>query len=213
MIAAMGPLYGSLLGQDVSSYLPYLAVSLVTWQLLAGLTTDSCSSFIGAESYIKNVKLPLTAHVLRVVWRNFIVFGHNLLIVLVVLVIFGPTISWHILEVPIGLALIAANAVWLGLMLGALSARFRDIPQIVASLVQVAFFLTPVLWTAGMLGRNAWAATINPFFHFLEIVRQPVLGQSASIHSWLVVLAVTLVGYSASLAFFSRFRARIAYWV
>jgi len=213
MIGAMGPLYGSLLGQDLSTYLPYLAVSIVTWQLLAGLTTDACSNFISAESYIKNVKLPLTTHVMRVVWRHFIVFGHNLVIVVAVLLISREEITWHLLEVPVGLAVIAVNAIWLGLTLGTLSARFRDIPQIVASLVQVAFFLTPVLWDAGMLENKAWAAQVNPFFHFLELVRQPILGKSASVHSWLVVLAVMLAGYAVSLALFARFRARIAYWV
>src|SRR5262245_20374396 len=213
MIAGMGPLYGRLLNLDISEYFPYLAVSLVVWQFLAALTTESCFSFIAAENYIKNVRLPLTIHVMRMIWRNVIIFAHNLVIVAIVFVVFTPAIGWHLAEIPVAIALIVVNAIWVGLLLGMLCARFRDIPQIVSSLVQVALFLTPVLWQAGMLGRNLWAAKINPYYHFLEIVRQPVFGASAGLQSWAAVLGITVLGCAGTLLFFARFRARVAYWV
>jgi ABC-type polysaccharide/polyol phosphate export permease len=213
MIAAMGPLYGRLLGQDVASYFPYLAISLVLWQLLASLTTEACQTFIAGEPYIKNLKLPLLVHVLRVIWRNLIIFAHNFVIVIIVYVMVAPPAGWHLLEFPLGVVALVVNAVWLGLLLGSLCARFRDIPQIIGSLVQVAFFLTPVIWKAEMLGRNAWAAEYNPYFHFLEVIRQPLLGQSASALSWKAVALITVSGWVLTLLFFVRFRSRVAYWV
>ena len=77
----------------------------------------------------------------------------------------------------------------------------------------MAFFLTPVIWKAEMLGRNAWAAEYNPYFHFLEVIRQPLLGQSASALSWTAVAVITLSGWLFTLIFFARFRSRVAYWV
>jgi ABC-type polysaccharide/polyol phosphate export permease len=213
MIAAMGPLYGRLLNQDVTSYFPYLAISLVLWQLLANLTQDACQVFITSEAYIRNLKLPLTVYVIRVIWRNLIIFAHNFVIAVIVYVVVAPPAGWHLLEVPLGMTVIAVNAVWLSLLLGMVCARFRDIPQIVSSLVQVAFFLTPVLWNVDMLGRNTWAAEYNPYFHFLEIVRQPLLGASASALSWIVVASVSFAGCIGTLLLFARFRARVAYWV
>ena len=141
MIIAMGPLYGRLLGQDVSSYLPYLAVSLVLWQLLANLTTESRQAFIAAEPYIKNLKLPLLVHVLRVIWRNLIIFAHNLLIVVIVYAIAAPAMGWHVLRFPLALGVLLTNALWLGLFLGLLCARFRDIPQILPALFKSHSFL------------------------------------------------------------------------
>jgi ABC-type polysaccharide/polyol phosphate export permease len=151
--------------------------------------------------------------VLRVIWRNLIIFAHNLVIVIVVYVMVAPPAGWHLIEFPLGIAALVVNAVWLGLLLGSLCARFRDIPQIIGSLVQVAFFLTPVIWKAEMLGRNAWAAEYNPYFHFLEVIRQPLLGQSASALSWTAVAVITLSGWLFTLIFFARFRSRVAYWV
>ena len=121
-----------------------------------------------------------------------IIFAHNFVIAVIVYVALAPPAGWHLIELPIGMMVIAFNAVWLSLFLGMVCARFRDIPQIVTSLVQVAFFLTPVLWKADMLGRNIWAAEYNPYFHFLEVVRQPLLGASASMQSWIFVAGMSL---------------------
>lgn len=213
LIAGMGPLYGKLFGQDIATYFPYLAVSFITWSLIASLINECSNAFIAAEGYIKQIKLPLSIHILRVVWKNLIVFAHHLLIIVVVLAFYQPTPGWYMLQAPLGVFMIAVNGLWLGLLLGLLCARFRDIPLIIASVVQVGFFLTPVMWRVGTLGTLEWVAQINPLFHFLEIVRTPLLGSSASPLSWGVVALITVVGYAVTLLAFSRFRARIAYWV
>ena len=129
LIGAMGPLYGRLLGQDLAGYFPYLAISLILWQFISGMINESCVAFVAAESYIKQTRLPLTVHVLRVVWRNLIIFAHNVVIVVLVLLFYPPTIGWELLTVPLGCLLVAVNGVWFGILLGLLSARFRDIPQ------------------------------------------------------------------------------------
>lgn len=213
MLAGMGPLYSKLFGQPVSIYFSHLAISFVVWIFIAGLINDACTSFIQAEGYIKQMKLPLTVHVMRTVWKNLLIFAHNLVIVLIVLFVFQPKLNWHLVLVPLGVLLITLNGIWIGVLLGLICARFRDIPQLVASLVQVAFFLTPVFWMPGMLGRHQWAADVNPLFHFLEIIRRPLMGDAPSALSWATVLAVTLAGFVVMLAFFRRYRARIAYWV
>lgn len=213
MLAFMGPLYGKMFGQPVAGYFAYLAISFVVWILVSGLINDSCTAFIQAEGYIKQTKLPLTVHVMRTVWKNFLIFAHNAVIVVLVLLFVRPGLDWHLLLVPLAVLTIFVNGIWSGILLGLICARFRDIPPIVSSLVQVAFFLTPVFWTPDMLGRHQWAADLNPLFHFMEIVRRPLMGQDPSLLSWGVVLAITVAGFVLMLALFQRFRARIAYWV
>ena len=213
MLGCMGPLYSKLFGQPIAVYFSYLAIGFVVWILISGLINDSCTTFIQAEGYIKQMKLPLTVHVMRTVWKNLLIFAHNLIIVFIVLIIYQPKLNWHLLLVPVGVMLIIANGIWIGVFLGLICARFRDIPQLVTSLVQVAFFLTPVFWMPGVLGRYQWAAEVNPLFHFLEIIRRPLMGEGASVLSWAAVFVVTLAGFALMLVFFRRYRARIAYWV
>ena len=214
LVAGMGPLYGRLLNLDISTYFSYLAISIVVWLFIAGIMNDACTAFISAEGFIKQIKLPLTVHVLKMVWKNLIIFAHNLVIVVLVLLFWPPVvIDWHLLLMPLGVLFVAINGIWIGISLGLLCARFRDIPQIVTSLTQVAMFLTPVFWKAEMLGNNLWAAEWNPFYHFLEVVRSPLVAAPAYGFSWTVVLGITVIGYAATFLLFARFRARIAYWV
>jgi ABC-type polysaccharide/polyol phosphate export permease len=213
LIMGMGPLYGRLFGQELSVYFPYIAVSFVVWQLVSSIVNESTQVFIAAEPFIKQIRLPFTVHVLRMLCRNAIVFAHNVVIVVIIMAIFLESWSWSILLSFVGILAILVNGVWIAMLLGALCARFRDIPQIVTSIVQITFFLTPVLWKADSLGRHRWAAEINPLYHFMEVVRAPLLGELPSARSWMAVGLVTIVGFLVMIPFFSRFRGRIAYWV
>lgn len=213
MVGAMGPLYGKLFHQDIATYLPYLAVSVIAWNLLSQTIIDSCQAFINAESYIKQVRLPLMVYVLRVIWKNIIIFAHNLVVLVLVFLFLPPPLSVRMLLLPVGLLLICANAVWVGMLVGLISARFRDVPQIVASLVQVAFFVTPVMWRPQQLGRHAWIVNFNPFYHFMELVRAPLLGTPIKPLSWLFAVSAALIGFAVMIAVVARFRSRVAYWV
>ncbi len=213
MIAIMGPLYGKLFGQDFNSYFAFLTVGFVLWQLVAQSINDACTSFMAAESYIKQVRLPLSIHVLRVVWKNIIFFLHNMLVVVLVLVILDVPVNASLLLFPLGVLACAINAFLYGMLLGVISARFRDIPIIMMNVVQAAFFLTPIMWQPSMLGRHEWSVNLNPLYHFIEIMRAPLLGASPNPLSWPLVGAITLAGCALAIATLSRYRARVPYWV
>jgi len=213
LVLGMGPLYGKLLGQNLTVYLPFLTVGLISWTMIAALMNDSCNAFTHAESMIKQVKLPLSLHALRVVWKNLIMFAHNFLVLVVVLAFVPQNWGWNVVLLPLSLFLLAFNAWWVGIFLGMAGARFRDITPIVGSVVQILFFVTPVLWPIEQLGRHSWAGLINPFYHFVEIVRAPLLGREIASLSWLVVIVVTVGGWLLTFLIFSRVRTRIAYWV
>ncbi|MEW6368765.1 MAG: ABC transporter permease [Acidobacteriota bacterium] len=213
LVTAMGPFYGMLFHQDFSSYLSYVAVSFVLWALMSGLIVESCDTFVSMESLIKDIKLPLTLHVMRMIARNCIIFAHNALIIVAVLAIFSRQWSMYSLLFPLGLLVILANSLWIGLLLGLLCARFRDLGQIVNSLVQVMLFISPVIWRAEMTGNRRWLVEINPVTHLLEIVRAPLFGNAPTLRNWAVAAGLALAGSVVTFVVFARFRARVAYWL
>jgi homopolymeric O-antigen transport system permease protein len=213
MIGGIGLLYSRLLHQETEQYIPFLAVGLLVWFLLAALFNDACIAFTSADQFIKQVKLPLTVHVWRMVWKNLIIFGHNLLILVPVFVYYHRAVNANALASLAGVLLIAIDGLMLGIVLGLVCARFRDVPPIVSNLVQLAFFLTPVMYQTQALAGHEWIAQINPFFHFLQIVRAPLLGMAIPIDSWIYALAASLIGGIITLAMFTRYRSRIAYWI
>ena len=213
LVGGLGVLYAGFFKVEIADYLPFIAVGFIVWGLISGLIVEGCDAFIRAEGIIKQVELPLSVHVYRVVWRSAIIFAHNAVIYVVVAIIFSIQPGWTGLLAFPGLALVCLNGIWLGLLFGLVSARFRDVPQIVASVVQIAFFLTPIIWKPELLPGRALILDANPFYHFLELVRGPALGQSPELVSWIAVLGITVCGWAATLAMYRVYRWRIAYWV
>ncbi|MBM3524339.1 MAG: ABC transporter permease, partial [Alphaproteobacteria bacterium] len=169
--------------------------------------------YITAENLMKQVRLPLTAHVIRVVWRNLLILGHNAVILLVVAVIYARTSVLGVVSALIGVAVLSVTAVGAGLILGALCARFRDIPPLVANVMQIVFFVSPILWRPEVLGNRAWAAQVNPVFHFIEIVRAPIVSGAIPAVSWAVCVGAMLVSLAAAFVMLVKYRARVPYWV
>lgn len=213
MIGAMGPLYGNIFKLDIAGYFPYLGISFILWMFIANTISDSCSIFINASSYIQQMKIPFSVYVLKSVYKNLIIFFHNILIILIILIIYPQEISWQILLSIFGVILISLNAFWFGMVMGMFCARYRDIQQIVVNLIQLAFFMTPIIWKVGMVGRYSFVVDFNPLYHFLEIVRGPLLYGSIGMLSWYVVGVITILGYIFMFIVFSIYREKIGYWV
>ena len=81
------------------------------------------------------------------------------------------------------------------------------------SIVRIAFFVTPIIWMPESLPGRAVLLEFNPFFHYVELVRAPLLGQAPEFVSWLAVLGMTLGGWLVALVMFRNYRWRVAYWV
>jgi ABC-2 type transport system permease protein/lipopolysaccharide transport system permease protein len=213
MIGAMGFIYAELFRTPLEDYLPLLAAGLVFWQFTSGMITEGCTTFYSVQGIIQQVKLPLSLHAYRLVYRNLLILLHNFAIVPIVFLIFPKPVVWlQILELGPGLGLILLNGVWVSILLGMISARFRDVPPIVASIVQVLFFITPIFWPATALGEHRWLAEFNPLYAAIDVMRAPLLGQPTELYSWLILAIVTVLGWAGTFVFFARFRARIAYW-
>ncbi|MBR0660507.1 ABC transporter permease [Neoroseomonas oryzicola] len=213
MLTALGILYAKLFKMDVASYLPWLSVSLIVWAVISQVVTDATTSLTGAEGVIRQMPLPYTVHALRVVFRNAVVAAHNLPLIFVVFAVFGVMPSWTVVLAIPGLLLLGVAGFAASIFLGMICARFRDIPPIVGSVMQIAFFVSPVIWKPEMVGHWEPFLPINPFFALMETIRAPLMGTTGGIVVWLT--AVFWTGVLAALAwtFFARFRGRIAFWV
>lgn len=216
MIGSMGFLYADLFHTDIHSYLPYLATSIILWNYLSGLILDGCTCFTASESLIKGTRMPFTVHALRSVVRNTIVLAHNLVVIVGVYIIMGVPLSFYMLWATLGLMLWIVNGLAISLLFGAICARFRDVPQIIASIIQLAFFVTPVMWNVKILEnstRGDLLVRFNPFFYILEIVRAPLLGTPMTFDMVTKTLIVTVAIVVTSAIAFARTRGRIAYWM
>lgn len=216
---AMGLLYGTLFGQPLATFLPYVATGLLIWRFVEGCVLEGSEVFIANEGLIRFLPAPLSLHIYRLVWRQVLFFVHNLAIWGIIVAIFQVPLGWTLLLALPAFVVLVLNGFWVAILSGIVATRFRDIPPIIASITQLIFFMTPIIWSYDILKENAAAAArirwveLNPVLHYVEILRQPMIGTAVEWRHWVVVGVITVVGWAAALVCMRNYRSRVAYWV
>lgn len=211
-IGAFSIVYSRLFHQTLTEYVPFLTVGYLVWLFISSVLIESCNIYVDAASFITEFKLPYTMYVFRLIWRHFLIFLHNSIVYLLVVIYFKVSINWTIIFAVPGLMLVMLNLASISLLLSIMGAKYRDIPQVVVSIIQIAFFITPISWSPGLL-KNSLIITLNPFNYFIDLVRSPLLGQMPSLASWVVSLTLTMVVSFFSFVLFARFRRNIPFWL
>src|SRR5580692_11599045 len=212
-ILILGVIYSRLFHTELETYLPYLTVGFVVWGFISASANDSCIAFIDANRIIKQIKLPYSVYVLRVVWRNFIIFLHTIVIFIPVAIIFKIEPKLSMLYVIPGLFLVGVNLIWLTAVIAILSTRFRDIQPIVGTVIQLGMFATPIMWNVSAIGDSKIVAEVNPAYHLIEIARAPLLGSAPELKSWLVACGLAVFGSLLAIALMVRASRRIVFWL
>jgi ABC-type polysaccharide/polyol phosphate export permease len=215
LIGSLAFVFGFVLGSGLSTLLPSLAIGMILWTFISTSVLDACICFISAEQIIKQLPIPLFVQIQRVVLRNIVILLHNAVLIPAILAFSGVGFSWaNFVAIP-GFVLLVANLLWSSLLAAVICTRFRDMPQIIGNMLQVGFYLTPVIWLPELLssGHHRLVLDLNPCYHLLEIVRAPLLGRLPMAESWLVSGVMAVLGWLVALFTFSRYRHWIPYWL
>jgi ABC-type polysaccharide/polyol phosphate export permease len=213
MVLGIGFLYAGLFKLPLNEFLPYVALGIVFFGVMTGTVNEGCETFVLASGILSQTSLPMFTFVWRTVFRNLINLGHHLVIVVGMLIFYG---QWKVADVPlalVGVVLMLLNASWMSLLAAIASARFRDIPQIVVSVMQFAIFMTPVFWLPDRFGKHQAILDLNPFYHLLQAVRAPLLGQTVAGHSYVVLVAMAAVGWAVTFVTFANTRRRLVHYL
>jgi ABC-2 type transport system permease protein len=215
---AMGGLYSKLFHLELAVHLPYVTLGLIIWNLLNAAILEGADVFVANEGLIKQLPTPLSVHVYRLVWRQLILFAHNIVIYIPIAIIFPKTWSWADLSVLPALVLIVLNCVWVSLCFGILATRYRDIGPLLFSVVQLLFLMTPIIWnyeTLRQQNATRWMTVVefNPLLHYLDIVRLPLLGAHQPLRHWAVVLVLSGFGWIFAELAMGQYGGRVALWV
>src|SRR5262249_16735979 len=181
MVFIWAPLFKT----DVRSYLPFLAAGLVSWTFATALISEGCTTYTAGVNLITQLNFPYTVLNFMVVWRNIIVFFHNILIVIVVVIALKIPVDWQTLLLIPGLIIVAVNGAWMTILFGMIAARFRDVPPLVGNIITLLMFITPIFWFSHQLGAGAQPiVTYNFMYHLVEVMRAPMLGTAPPLLSY-----------------------------
>ncbi|GGD09605.1 ABC transporter permease [Aquisalinus flavus] len=198
-----------------TNYPAYLSFGFLIWMFITSGITTGARVFINARGWILSANVPYSLFLFRNCLRDAIPLLINLVVILTLAFFIWDMQPLSVLISLATLPVFFINFFWVGLLLGTICVRFRDIEQLVSVAMRVIFFLTPIIWTYDPDGagfRNQ-IAIYNPLTHFIELFRRPMLGEWPTELSLLVVAVVTVVGSITGFLVFALNRRRIPFWL
>lgn len=213
MVSVLGFLWSHLFGSDIQNYLPFFAVGYIIWSWMSTQLLDAAGGFFQFANIIKQVKVPFPILTLRLNMRQCIVLFHNMIIIFLVGLLIGHGFNWLIFLVIPHLILIQINLSLLTVLITIFCTRYQDMTQVVNVGTQIIFFLTPILWEVASLKDRMYIADLNPIYHWIEMIRAPLLGHIPTLYNYLWTGASTIILFFFTAYCLGRFRSRIAYWL
>ncbi|MCE9631949.1 MAG: ABC transporter permease [Planctomycetia bacterium] len=213
MLLGMGPLYSGLFDVPLRQFYPHLALGIIFWHFLVASINDGCQVFIAAAAYLKQGRFSLSVFVWRSLAKQVILLAHHMVLYLPIAVWAG--VGWsprQLLFVP-GFVVVLVNLHATAIILGILTARFRDVTQIVASAMQFLMFLTPVFWMPDRLPPRTKFILLNPLAQMLDVMRLPLLGGQPAPGTWWFLVGWTILTVTLAAMLFTAFRRRVVYWI
>lgn len=206
-------IFSSLLDVGVPGYYDaYLVVGFFVWFYLSQSISASPDAFTSATGWIRSEPLPMSLYVFKAIMREF--YGLALTLVVVIAALFYLRFSVNIIALASlpGILFLMLNAFSMKLLLGTVSARFRDLSHLVKATILPMMFVTPIFWLPSQMEALMKYLWWNPLFHYIEIVRAPILDGTIPITSWIFVGVLFLLLSAAGLLIFARSRQRIVFW-
>lgn len=214
-VGGIAVFFGGFSSKDGIAFTAYVALGFTLFQFMIGNVIDGCGVFRQSATWIKSSTLPYSIYVYKSVFRSLFPFFIHLAATIVGMAAFGLLQPrWDTLTAILALGVILLNAVPAQILLGTIAARYRDITHLISSITRILFFSTPILWVREELGGiRAQIADINPFTHYIEIFRAPLLGEAARMESWMIVIGLTVVLWASALTASALMRRRLPFWI
>lgn len=176
-VGGAGLVYGVMLGQPMADFLPFLNTGFVIWGLILSSFTEAGSAFIVSEGYIKQFSYPKQIYLLRALVSYSIIMIIGFSAIVLMQLFFGRMhiVGWLIAVPGLGLLLVAAlGHIVISAYLGT---RFRDFPFALAGILQVLFFVTPIMFPVQVLQAKHldFVYRYNPLYYLIDVVRHPIL--------------------------------------
>jgi ABC-type polysaccharide/polyol phosphate export permease len=204
----------AVIGGAVGELIGYIGLGIIVWSAITAQIGEGASTFLRNRDYILSSNLSIDLYAARMIFRIFITFCHHIVLYFVGIAIGLISLHWSALLALPGILLLFVNGFWVIILLALICARFRDVELIVRNLLQLAFFVTPVFWDyRHILSDRKYIIDYNVLFYFLEIIRAPLLGEVPQLQTYVIVLAVTVVGYALAYLTYRGMRRNLAFFV
>lgn len=209
-------IYSSVFKMDFSFYCVYITMNFTLWFYLRDSIVESCTCFIENKTLLFNQKWNHLVFVLRVVCKNFLIFLHNFILILLLNFVFNKELNFFYFLIFFFNLIFLVTPILFNLCLIAaiLCTRFRDMTLIITNILQIVFFITPILFTKNFLVNHPWVMDYNIFAISLKFVNDPIIyGVLPELNLYLKIIFVFIILFFINSILYSLKKNRLNYWL
>lgn len=213
-VGFLGFMYSKVNTVSLEVFVPHLAIGYITWLFMSTLVNQGATLFVSRRQEMLQGRVVVTDIVFSSIFLSLLQYAQQAIIFVLVLLFYSVVLNLYSLVSLIGVFILFINGFWVTVFFGILGARYRDLAEVVTAVMRLAFFITPIIWIpkdgqGGVLGAFL---IYNPFYHYLELVRAPLLGNAIMPISWIVVGIITTAGIILSALLYRRTARFLPIW-
>lgn len=212
-ILTLGYIFASIQKENYASFFVYFATGYTFWILISSFVTSAGNTFLGLNGLPNMTNAALSNHIYLQFTSQILLFAHKIIPLVVILLIFHNTITINFPLLLCGFLMLMIFGFWMSALLGCLSLRFQDIKPAFTSIMQVMFFVTPVMFQTSRIPGAEKFSSFNPFYHILVVVRGYIINEDVTLFNWIAVLVINIIGIGITLWVLRWSRPKLAYWV
>ncbi len=220
----IGVLLAELTGRPMELHVPHVLFGMAAWNYVSNTVTSGCTVFFAHRPMILQLSLPRSTFILTQVFRHGTLFLVQLMSAAVVAALFGWRPGVEAVYVIPAITLFVLAGFGVTFVVAFLTIRLPDIGEVVASVMRLAFFFTPIIWVfetrstqlanqPDNFGLLAFLVQWNPFTHFVEIVRSPLMYGGASTLNWATAVGLSLGLFVLGMICLQMSGRRLSYWL
>jgi ABC-type polysaccharide/polyol phosphate export permease len=214
--AVLGSIMALVFGQPVVEFIPFFAVSFPLWQAVSSFVVEAA---YGNEKSARYLSFPnISAYIVHLVsiYSFLISTALKFISAIIVIIVVNPGVlaatNW--LGTLAGILFVSLVLFTWALPIAHIFDRIRLLRAFLPQLLLAGYLITPILWQPDRVATQSWIYELNPVFHLVQLVREPVLAGVFPIASLAVCLGVAIVGLLASIALFQANRRLVVYgWI
>jgi ABC-type polysaccharide/polyol phosphate export permease len=213
MISVMAIVFSSLFKADLKTFTISLFAAMIPWNFFSSVVMQSGTTFINNEGLIKKIYIPKLIFPFSIALALLIDSLLSFVALFAVILVIGGTLSWSLLFLPIGFALLFLFAMGIGIIMSIATVFFRDLQHIILIALQGLFLLTPILYKHDDLnGKIAWLVGMNPVTPFIALFRLPLIeGALPSVAVISQTVAISVSAMAVGLFIFIRQEKNIVF--
>lgn len=214
VVLALGLLWSQLWRLPISEFVPHVAASTVIFTYVSGTLMAARGNLQAHSSYFINNRLSHSVSISGMIYEQGITLLHNFIIIVLLSLFFQVKPTIYLFTVPFSLIIITAILYMASYIIAYICLRYRDMIEVVGSILQVTYFLTPIMWTSDLLPDHLEPYLyINPVAAMVEIVTDPILGRQVDPNAIYMVVGLFLVLLVITPFVVSRNHKRAIYWM